>query len=70
MITWSVDTDVAVICPRIVKELNIQQLFFMAGTKCWNRFIPMQAILDNLEVDFSVAFPITCFDWLCSIWTL
>ena len=28
MIIWSTDTDVAVICSRTVKELNIQQLFF------------------------------------------
>ena len=33
IIIWSIDTDVAVICPRIVKALNIEELYFLTGTK-------------------------------------
>ena len=55
VIIWSIDTDVATICLRTVKELNTQQLFFMTGTKQRKRFIPMHAILDNLGDDISIA---------------
>ena len=57
VIIWSIDTDVAIICPRTVKELNIQQLFFMTGTKQRKRFIPMYGILDNLGDDIFIALP-------------
>ena len=59
VIIWSIyiNTDVAIICPRTVKELNIQQLFFMTGTQQRKRFIHMHAILDNLRDDISIALP-------------
>ena len=57
MIIWSIDADVAIICPRTVKELNIQQLFFMTGTQQRKRYIPMHAILDNIGDDISIALP-------------
>ena len=57
VIIWSPDIDVAIICPRTVKELNIQQLFFMTGTKQRKRLIPMHAILDNLGDDIFIALP-------------
>ena len=47
----------AIICPRTVKKLNIQQLFFMTGTKQRKRFVPKHAILDNLGDDISIALP-------------
>ena len=58
VIIWSIDTDVGIICPRTVKELNTQQLFFMTGTKQRKRFIPMYAILDSLGDDISPVLPI------------
>ena len=58
VIIWSIDTDVAVIYPRTVKKLNIQQLFFMTGPTQRKRFIPMHSILDNLGDDISIVLPI------------
>ena len=57
VIIWSIDTNVAIICPRTAKELNIQQLFFMTGTQQRKRFISMHVILDNLGDNISIALP-------------
>ena len=57
IIIWSIDTDVAVICPRIVKALNIEELYFITGTKQRKRYIPMHLIHDKLGNDISVGLP-------------
>ena len=57
IIIWSIDTDVAVICPRIVKALNIEELYFLTGTKQRRRYILMHLIHDKLGNDISAGLP-------------
>ena len=41
VVLWSIDTDVAIICPYHVFKCNIAKLFFKTGVSQRQRFIPV-----------------------------
>ena len=57
IIIWSVDTDVASMCPRAVHLLHLQQLFFKTGMKEKKRFIPMHDVAERIGSEVSVILP-------------
>ena len=56
VVPWSIDSDVAAICPRIVYLLGIK-LFFKTGVKDKKRIIPMHDASD-LGESMSLALPV------------
>ena len=58
IIVWSIDTDVAAICPRVILLLNIGELFFKTGVKNKKRFIPMHKICSEIGHDMSLVLPV------------
>ena len=47
IIIWSIDTDVALMCPKAAHLRNLQQLFFKTGVKDKKQFIPMHDDCEN-----------------------
>ena len=58
IIFWSIDTDVAAICPRVTLLLNIGKLFFKTGVNNKKRFIPMHKICSEIGNDMSLVLPV------------
>ena len=58
IIIWSIDTDVASMCPKAVHLLNLQQLFFKTGVKDKKRFIPMHDIAERVRSEISQILPL------------
>ena len=54
IIVWSIDTDIAAICPRVTLLLNIGELFFKTGVNNKKRFIPMHKICSEIGNDMSL----------------
>ena len=59
IIVWSIDTDVAAICPRVTLLLNIGKLFFKTGVNNKKRFIPMHKTCSEIGNDMSLVLPVT-----------
>ena len=57
VVLWSIDSDIAAICPRIVHLLGIK-LFFKTGEREQERFIPMHDVASDLGVRMSMALPV------------
>ena len=57
VVLWSIDSDVAAICPRIVYLLGIK-LFFKTGVKDKKRIIPMHDVASDLGESMSLALPV------------
>ena len=55
VVLWSIDTDVAIMCPYHVFKCNISELFFKTGVSQRQRFIPMHSVARNL---LSAALPV------------
>ena len=53
VIIWSIDTDVASICPRTMLLVDIKELYFKTGVKNKKHFIPMHAV--SLEIGYSIS---------------
>ena len=49
MVLWSVDSDVAAMCPMYCKLLGLEELFFKTGVKQKARYIPMHQVAVNLQ---------------------
>ena len=57
VVLWSLDSDVAAICPRMVHLLDIK-LFFKTGLKEQKRIIPMHDIASELGERMPLALPV------------
>ena len=58
IIIWSIDTDVASMCPKAVHLLNLQQLFFKTGVKDKKRFILMHDVDERVGSEISQILPL------------
>ena len=58
IIIWSIDTDVATMCPKAVHLLNLQQLFFKTGVKDKKQFIPMHDVAERVGSEISQILPL------------
>ena len=58
VIIWSIDTDVAAICPRAMLLLDINELHFKTGVKNKKRFIPMHAVSSEIGHSMSLLLPV------------
>ena len=58
VVLWSIDTDVAIMCPYHVFKCNIAELFFKTGVSQRQRFIPMHSVARNLGRTLSAALPV------------
>ena len=60
VLIWSIDTDVAVICPRAMLLLDNKDIYFKTGVKKQKkRFIPMHAVSSEIEHSISLVLPVT-----------
>ena len=55
---WSINTDVAAICPRSMLLLDIKELYFKTGVKSKKRFIHMHAVSSETGHSISLALPV------------
>ena len=58
VVLWSIDTDVAIICPHHVFRCKIAELFFKTGVSQRQGFIPMHSVARNLGITLSAALPV------------
>ena len=60
VIIWSIDTDVAAICPRamLLLDIDIKELYFKTGVKSKKRFIPMHAVSSEFGHSISLVLPV------------
>ena len=58
VVLWSIDNDVAIMCPHHVFKCNIAELFFKTGVSERQRFIPMHSVARNLGSTLSAALPV------------
>ena len=58
VIIWSIDTDVAAICPRAMLLLDIKEIYFKIGVKNKKRFIPMHAVSSEIGHSISLVLPV------------
>ncbi len=56
-VLWSIDSDVAAMCPRFCKELAIEELHFKTGVGHRKRYIPMHTVAEEIGVDMSQILP-------------
>jgi len=57
VVLWSLDSDVAAICPRVSLQLGIK-IFFKTGTRQQKRFIPMHDVALELGEKLSNSLPV------------
>ena len=58
LLLWSIDTDVAAICPRAILLLDIRELYFKTDVKNKKRFIPMHAVSSEIGHIISLVMPV------------
>ena len=58
VVSLSIDTDVAIMCPYHVFKCNIAEFFFKTGVSQRQRFIPMHSVARNLGRTLSAALPV------------
>ncbi|MES9881199.1 MAG: hypothetical protein ABW185_10000 [Sedimenticola sp.] len=57
VVIWSLDSDVAAMCPRVCSILNVKELYLKTGTRQKKRYIPMHIISSELGSELSMVLP-------------
>ena len=58
VIIWSIDTDVAALCPRYCLRLGYSEMYFKTGVKQHKRYIPVHEVISDLGNDIVLILPI------------
>jgi len=57
VLLWSIDTDVATMCPKYCLSCGIEEFYFKTGTGNKKRFILMHLVADRLGEDMAHVLP-------------
>ena len=57
VILWSIDSDVAALCPRYCIQLGLQELYFKTGKAESKHYIPMHTVEVDIGRDMSLVLP-------------
>ncbi len=57
VVIWSMDSDLAAMCPRYCSMFGVNEMYFKTGTRQKNRYVPLHIITDELGPTMSAVLP-------------